>query len=239
LLSILAAIDVAFVEARHRHGIELRLILDGVRQWGPESMHELIRQAEGTRRYGVVAIGMGGDETSIPAAAFRTVFAAARRRGWPTTVHAGEAAGAAAVREAIEVLEVDRIEHGVAAATEPVLLDHLAARGIALDLCPTSHRRTGAVAADRPYPIRPFLDRGIPVTIGTDDPALFDTDLNRELRLVERECGLAANDLEQLQDNALQAAFLEPEVRDRLADRLLQERRKGVAAGIDTTPAGC
>jgi adenosine deaminase len=206
--AMLEAIHAGFEEARRASGIRLRLILDGVRQWGPEMMRELLDLAEGTRRWGVVGIGLGGDETSFPPVAFCEVYRDARDRGWKTTVHAGEVAGADAVLEVVDSLRVDRIEHGIRAAESVAVLDRLASTGIGLDFCPTSQRQTGAIAPDDPYPLREFLRRGIPVTIGSDDPALFITDLTAELQWLRTHCELTPAELVHLQANALSSAFL-------------------------------
>lgn len=216
LQPILSAVDEAFEEAYRESGLMLRLILDGVRQWGPGSMLELVEMAEGTRRWKVVGIGLGGDENSFPAESFREAFRAARDRGWKTTVHAGEAGGPDSVRDAVEILKVDRIGHGVRAAGDSSVLDLLARSQIPIDLCPTSQRETGAVAKNGIYPLRTFLDRGIPVTIGSDDPALFQTDLTNELSWLQGHCGLSPEDLVRVERNGLEAIFCEPEVRRRL-----------------------
>lgn len=224
--ALMEAIHSAFEEADRQDGIRLRLILDGVRQWGPEAMRELVDLAEDARDWGVVGIGMGGDETAYPPEAFQAVFRLARERGWKTTVHAGEAAGADSVQAALEILRVDRIGHGVGARTDPDLLDRLADRRMVLDLCPTSQLRTGAVSGSEPYPAKSFVDRGIPVTISSDDPGLFSTDLLAELEWVKRSGGLSRKDLITVQRNALEGAFLSPQERQLLScefDRRLGE----------------
>lgn len=239
--AMLEAIHTAFEAARRETGIRLGLILDGVRQWGPESMRQLVDLAAGSRRWGVVGLGMGGDERSFPPAAFREAFAAARRRGWKTTVHAGEAAGPEAVLQAIDILRVDRIEHGIRAAEDAGALDRLAARRVPLDLCPTSQRFTGAVDRGAVYPLREFLRRDIPVTIGSDDPALFATDLTRELQWVRRACRLSAAELVRLQENGLRAAFLSADDRRELERAFRRQCRSWFGAadrGIDNSVSG-
>ena len=216
LRPILEAVDGAFEEVYRDSGLMLRLILDGVRQWGPGSMLELVEMAEGARRWKVVGIGMGGDENSFPAESFREAFRAARDRGWKTTVHAGEAGGPDSVRDAVEILKVDRIGHGVRAVGDHSVLDLLAGCQIPVDLCPTSQRETGAVPKNGTYPLQTFLDRRIPVTIGSDDPALFQTDLTTELSWLRNHCDLSPEDLLRVERNGLEAVFCEPEIRRKL-----------------------
>ena len=163
-------------------------IFDCVRQFGADAAKEVARCAAKLHNSGVIAFGMGGDEVSLPSANFRAAFDLARNEGLHIVCHAGEIGGPEYVREAIEILGAERIGHGIAVMNDPALAESLATRRVVLENCPTSNLCTGALAkqlgksnaslADHPLP--QFLERGILVTLSTDDPALFHTDLLTE-----------------------------------------------------------
>jgi adenosine deaminase len=136
-----------------------------------------VARAAACRRYDVIGIGLGGDERAHPTAAFAPAFREARRLGLRTTVHAGEFDGPRSVWEAIDVLEVERIGHGVRAVEDAELVRVLVRRGIPLECCPTSNVKTGVVRGWEEHPVRTLAGAGAAVTINSDDPALFGTTL--------------------------------------------------------------
>jgi adenosine deaminase len=154
---------------------------------------------------GVVGVGLGGDEAKFPPAAYAEPFAFARARGLRTVAHAGEAAGADSVRDAVEMLGAERIGHGVRALEDDRVVDLLVRNGVALELCPTSNRLTGVVPAGAPHPIAELDARGVCCTIDADDPALFSTTLEHEYRLVAEQCGQVA--VVRFARNAIEASF--------------------------------
>ena len=125
-VACLEAIDVGFREALETRGILCRILLDVVRHWGPESGERVLDVYERSRLPSIVGIGMGGDEASVPAAAFAGVYMRARMLGLRTSVHAGEWSGADSVRDVLDALRPDRLDHGIAAADDPHLLQRLA-----------------------------------------------------------------------------------------------------------------
>jgi aminodeoxyfutalosine deaminase len=196
-------------------GLRLRWVLDAVRQFGAAAAHEVARCAVGLRDAGVVAFGMGGDELSRPAAEFRDVYDYAAAGGLHRLVHAGEIGGPDSVRDAVETLGAERIGHGIAAATDPKLMALLAEQSIGLEICPTSNLRTGALArhlgrpganlADHPLP--ELFRAGIPLSVSTDDPAMFDTSLTREFTTLE-QMGLREQEIMRIAEGAFLGAFL-------------------------------
>jgi aminodeoxyfutalosine deaminase len=200
-------------------------IFDAARQFGADSAKEVARWAAKLHNSGVVAFGMGGDEVSFPTANFRPAFDLARSEGLRVVCHAGEIGGPEYVREAIELLGAERIGHGIAVMNDPVLAESLAMRRIVLENCPTSNLCTGALAkqcgkpnaslADHPLP--GFLERGLAVTLSTDDPALFHTDLLTEYSRVA-SLGLSDKQLLQLAEQSFSAAFLPPLEKRQLYD---------------------
>ena len=196
-------------------GLRLQWIFDAVRQFGSAAAREVAQCAVRLREAGVVAFGMGGDELARPAAEFRDVYDYAAAHGLHRLVHAGEIGGADSVRDAIEILRVERIGHGIAAAADPQLMALLAERSIGLEVCPTSNLRTGALArslgrADASlseHPLPQFLRAGIPLSLSTDDPAMFDTSLAREFGALER-MGLGKQEILSIAESGFRGAFL-------------------------------
>jgi adenosine deaminase len=202
-----AAMRAAFDDEGARHGLRVELICDLTRNFGVERAFETARVAVALAEadLGVVGVGLGGDEANFPAALYREPFAFARAHGLHAVAHAGEAAGAQSVRDAVEILGAERIGHGVRALEDPAVVELLVQRRIPLELCPTSNRRTGAIAPDAPHAIADLDAAGVLCTIDADDPALFSTTLEAEYRIVADLCGPAA--LGRFAVNAIDASF--------------------------------
>jgi len=199
-------------------GLKLAWILDVVRQFSGEAAIAVAHAAAGLRSSGVVAFGIGGDELALPLSEFRRAFDIARDAGLHIVAHAGEIGGPDSIREAIEVLGAERIGHGIAAINDLALCDELAARQIPLEVCPTSNLATGALALQRRkpaallanHPLKELYDRGLRVTLSTDDPAMFHTNLRQEYG-VAASLGFSTTELVHLAENGFRAAFLPPE----------------------------
>ena len=167
-------------EAEELHGVTVRLTPD-IYRGAPEATAEtVVRQAAEYRDRGVVGVGLGGLEAQYPPEPYADVFALARSEGLGSVPHAGEVAGPASIRGALDSLHADRIRHGFRAIEDPALVDELAERGIVLDVTPVSNVRTGAVASLEEHPLPRLVAAGVLCSISTDDPAMFDTDLTRE-----------------------------------------------------------
>jgi len=191
-------------------GLKLFWIFDAVRQFGPDAAQQVVNAARNAASKKIVAFGIGGDELSIPTVAFRSVYESAAALGLHRLMHAGEIGGPEKIREAVELLGVERIGHGIAAIHDPSLMDLLADRRIPLEICPGSNILTGALARQlsqsaasiKSHPLPRLLRHGIPVTLSTDDPTMFHTDLAAEYRSAHR-MGLSESELTSL----LQASF--------------------------------
>jgi adenosine deaminase len=203
----LEAIDAGFQEALETHGILCRILLDVVRHWGPESADRVLDLHQKTRLPSVVGFGMGGDETAFPAIAFAGAYLRARALGLRTSVHAGEWAGPESVRDVLDALRPDRLDHGVAAAADPALMQRLAEEDTILCVAPTSNLRTGAVPEAARHPLKRLLDAGVRVTLSADDPVLFGTTTAAEYRFAAEALGVSARELSQLAGNGWHAAF--------------------------------
>ena len=205
--------------------IEVVLIADLVRDYGPDREMMILEQLEEVCSEGVVGVGIGGSEHEYPPAPFRDVFARAKAAGFRVNAHAGEGAGADSIWAAIRELGVDRIGHGTRACEDPHLVEYLVAHHIPLEMCPMSNVRIGVVRALREHPIRRFFEAGVPVSVNTDDPKMFQTRLADEYRLLEEQCGFSRSDVRELILAAIRAAWL-PE-----------ERKEALAADFSRDPA--
>jgi len=188
-------------------GPKIRWILDCVRQFGPEAAMRTAQLAAETRPDGVIAIGLGGDENALPAEAYRETFAWARANELFVHVHAGEVGKPSQIWDALEILGANRIGHGIQAARDPELLEHLRARTIGLDICLTSNALTGAWRPISNNPFQLLYERGVPVTLNTDDPGLFKTTLTEEYLKAVRHFDLELSDLSHLALQGVRSSF--------------------------------
>ena len=190
--------------------IEIALIVDVVRDDGPEKALATLAMANEVRDQGLIGMGMGGSEQLFPPEPFEKVYAEARRLGLHTTAHTGEAAGAESVWGAIRVLQIERIGHGVRAVEDEKLLDALALSQLPLELCPLSNVCTGVVKSIDEHPVRKLFERGLFITINSDDPQMFGNSLAQEYRLLEERLGFSRPELRTLILNAITASWLPP-----------------------------
>lgn len=215
---VLRALDSGFQEGEESGGATCRILIDTVRQWGPHAAHVVLDGVEQNLVPRVVGFGVGGEQT-LELSEFRSAFDRARALGLRTVTHAGEGTGADEIWQAIDVLGVDRIAHGIRAIHDPLLLRTLADRRVPLDVAVTSNYRTRVVTGV-PHPMRVLIDHGIIVTLSTDDPSLFRTDLPREYVRARRFAGLSEGELQQIARNAVEASFATEEEKRRLRSSL-------------------
>ena len=204
------ALDAIFkelqAETNLHPAIRVRWIFDAVRQFGVDPAREVFLKAAAYSDAGVVAIGLGGDETRGPAAWFSELYSEAKRAGLCLACHAGEVTGPESVWEAVRI-GATRIGHGIRAVHDSELMSYLAEHQIALEVCPSSNVATRAVASLQEHPLRKLWDAGIPIVIGTDDPALFATDLNREYAIAAEVFSFSRDELRLLAANSLRFSF--------------------------------
>ena len=196
-------------------GPKANFIFDAVRQFGAAPAMQVAGLAAELRNHGVVAFGLGGDELSLPLEDFRAAYAHAAKNGLHLVVHAGETGGPEQIKDAIDILQAERIGHGIAAIRSAALMNTLAQRKIPLEVCPTSQLRTNALNIQlnsahckiSHHPVAKFFQHGIPITLSTDDPALFDTTRVEEFASA-LQTGLAVHDLLVINRTAFEPAFL-------------------------------
>lgn len=192
-------------------GVSLYWILDFVRQWGPEAAMRVAEKAVELRGRNVIGIGMGGDERQAAPEIFREVYEFAAAHGLRRTAHAGEAAGPESVLGALDCLGAERIGHGLNAWHDPELVARLARDQVPLEVCLTSNLRTGCLKSLEMHPVRQYFDRGLLLTLNSDDPAMFHTSLAREYQLAQEAFGFTDGELLQLAANSFRASFLPEE----------------------------
>ncbi len=195
----------------------LYLVADLVRDHGPEragaTLGEIVEVAE---EAGILGIGIGGSEHLYPPEPFAPVYEAARKAGLRTSAHAGEAAGAASVRGAVEALRADRIGHALRAEEDEAVVDLLARSGVVLELCPLSNLATGVIGRIADHPVRRYWERGLNVTVNTDDPGMFHNSLADEYAVLMDVFGFSRAEIRRLAAAALEGAWCGPEEKARL-----------------------
>ena len=200
-------------EAKELHGVEVRLTPDITRGAEPDDGIELVRRAAPYRARGIVGIGLGGEEALHPPEKFEEAFRLVREEGFGSVPHAGEVVGPPSIWGAIDALAADRVRHGIRAVEDPELLRELAERQIVLDVTPISNLRTGVVRSLDEHPLPELVAAGIPCSVSTDDPEMFDTDLTREYEAVA-SLGLHPR---QLYEAGVQGALCDEATRAELA----------------------
>jgi adenosine deaminase len=206
-------------DARRDFGIEGRILVSAVRNFGVQQALRVARYAAGRPHPYVVGFSMAGDEENFPAADYAEVFAIAAGAGLGCTVHAGEWAGADSVRAAIE-LPVTRIGHGVRAIEDPALVDELAERGLVLECCPTSNVVLGAFDSYEEHPLPRLRAAGVKVTLGSDDPPYFGASIGGEYGVCKERWGFDDQDLREITRTAIEAAFCEEVLKASLIRRV-------------------
>ncbi len=212
---VLGAMD----EARREHGISVGLMVSVHRHRTETDAMDVLDQVMPWKDR-IIGIGMGGAEMGNPPAKFVRFFKAARDRGLRTTVHAGEEGPAAYVREALELLHVDRIDHGNACLDDPDLVRELAMRRIPLTVCPLSNLRLKVVTDMARHPLKTMMAQGLHVTVNSDDPPYFGGYVTENLLACRDALGLSLEEIVLLVRNGLEAAFVTREERQILLRQL-------------------
>jgi aminodeoxyfutalosine deaminase len=220
-------LESARAHARAAHGIVLNWIFDIPAGFGERVMQDTVDFAVQARPEGTVALGLAGLEVGYPRAGYAEAFSAARQAGLHAVVHAGETTGPEEVRAALDVLGAERIGHGIGSAADPALLSRLARQRTVLEICPTSNLRTGAVPSATQHPLPALLAAGVPVTLSTDDPGMFDCGLDGEYARTAQWAGLHEAALAGLARTGFRAAFCD------------EALRQGALARIDALVGSC
>lgn len=215
-VAFMEAIEDARRAAEAELGITLRWCFDIPGEAGLESAEETLRIATRHRPEGLVSFGLGGPEIGVPRPQFKPFFDRAIAEGLHSVPHAGETTGPQTIWDALTELRAERIGHGTSSIRDPRLLAHLAEHRIPLEVCPTSNIATRAVATLEEHPIKEMMSAGLLVTVNSDDPPMFGTDLNTEYAVSARLLELDAAGTADLAKNAVEASFMDAAGKARL-----------------------
>jgi aminodeoxyfutalosine deaminase len=206
---IFEGLERARLRAERELGLSIYWIFDAVRHFTVEEAARVFRKAAELRprHPSIIGIGLGGDERRCGSEPFRELYAEATAAGLRLTNHAGETTGPEAIREALSIGS-ERVGHAVSALSDPELLAELKARCIPLELNATSNVRTGVCTSFAAHPLRRYFDAGLLVTLNSDDPAFFGSDLENEYLLSHTEQGFSRDELRRLASNSMRASFL-------------------------------
>ena len=204
-------------------GTTLLWIVDAVRHFGVEEGARVFRKAAELKvKYpSIVGIGIGGDEARGPADQFRDLYKEAKAAGLRLTAHAGESVGPESIWSAINI-GAERIGHALAAQHDAELLDVLARKQIPLEINVTSNIKTGCCGGFNEHPVREYFDSGLMVTLNSDDPPMFGSDLLGEYVLAQEQFGFTLEQMRELAANAVEASFLDPARKLALLQRVEQ-----------------
>ena len=197
--------------AQQDFGIRSELIIDVIRDHGPKVGIKRIDEVTPYLGKGVIGIGLGGSEKEYPADPYEFVYKEAKRRGFRLTAHAGEAAGASSIWAVIKKLRAERIGHGVRLKEDPRLLEFLQQSQIPLEMCIQSNLSTKVVESLRNHPIKEYFEKGLMVTVNSDDPTMFNTSITQEYDLMVKKLGFTIADIKQLTLNGINSSFLTDE----------------------------
>jgi aminodeoxyfutalosine deaminase len=218
---IFAGLERARERAARELNLSLYWIFDAVRHFTVAEAERVFRKAAEMRAAypSVIGIGLGGDERRAGSAAFRSLYAEAAQAGLRLTNHAGETTGPEAIWEALAIGS-ERIGHALSAIQDPALMDELKQRNIAIEMNPTSNVRTGLCGSFAGHPLRRCFDQGLLVTVNSDDPAFFGSELANEYLLAHAQQGFSQEELRQLAANSIRASFLPEAAKVNWLDRI-------------------
>jgi adenosine deaminase len=221
----LEATAAARREAFENWGIRSGLLIGHSRHRPEEGVSTAMVAIEAAEKGLACGIDLSGDETRFPVSYFRDAFTRARSAGLRITVHAGEWAGPESVWGAIRQLYAERIGHGVRSQEDPELIRFLREEAITLEICPTSNICTGVFGALAEHPLRRYYEEGLKVTVSSDDPPLFGTDIEREYALLESAFGFTPEEIAEVTLNGVEAAFVSEDEREALRREVVEGYR--------------
>ncbi len=220
---VIGGLRTAMDDARARFGITSELILCFLRHLTEDDAFAALEAAAPFRR-DFVGVGLDSGERGNPPSKFQRVFAQARAMGLRAVAHAGEEGPAEYVREALDLLGAERIDHGVRSDEDPALIERLVIERIPLTVCPLSNLKLCVVEDLRDHNFAKLLRAGVAVTVNSDDPAYFGGYIGENYRAITEALELTAAEVIQVAENAARASFLPPDVKQALVERIRASR---------------
>lgn len=208
--ALMSGVLAAMAEAHRKHSISTGLLISVHRHRTEEEAMAVLDQIMPWQDH-IIGIGMGGTEVGNPPSKFIRFFQAAHDRGFKTTVHAGEEGPASYIWEALQLLHVDRIDHGNSCIHDPNLLRELAIRQIPLTICPLSNVRLNVVSSIEKHPLKELMNSGLYLTINSDDPPYFGGYVTENLISCQKAFDLSLCDIVKFARNGIDAAFVTDE----------------------------
>jgi adenosine deaminase len=196
-------------EIYEKDHIKIRLLIDVSRTFGAENAQNNLDIVLKYNSDKIIGIGLGGAESKGPAAEYKDVYANAKKAGLCRVAHAGEDVGPESVWDSIKLLDAQRIGHGISSIQDENLVKYLADNKIPLEICPTSNVFTKKyVQKIEDHPIRPFFDKGVIVTVNTDDPTFFNVSLLDEYWNLYTKLNFTLDEIKQIIINAFEVSFM-------------------------------
>ena len=218
--SFIDGIAKAASKAEEEFGIISRYIVNGIRHLGPDSVYNTAKEVLENPHNDVVGFGLAGDELNFPPKIFVKTFDMVKKEDFPITVHAGEWDGPEKIRDAIKLLHPTRLGHGVRAIEDPILVDEICNLDIVLEICPTSNVATKIYADYNEHPVKKLYDKGVKVTVNSDDPPFFNATVAGEYQIMSK-LGLSDSELLSLTHNAINYSFCDKRTRNKLLKKLI------------------
>lgn len=219
---MLDAINKGVKQAHLDFGIKCNLRVDLVRNYGPKVGMDVLDWIEG-KSDNITSIDIGGSEERFPPKPFAQVYKRAREIGLHLVAHAGEVEGPHSIWDAVKYLGVEHIGHGVYAIKDSKLMKYLREHNITIEMCPTSNLKTGVINKWELHPIRTFYEKNLSVTVNSDDPSMFNTDMNNEYLYLYRRLNFKIPELFKLSLNAVDSSFLPEREKTRMHKSFVKE----------------
>lgn len=207
-------------DAKRDFKIEGRIIITGVRHFGPEKVEKVAELAAKHSHPLVVGLGLGGDEGNYPPKQFSRAYEIAHEAGLGTTVHAGEISGPEGVREALSHLPVTRLGHGVRIIEDRELMAEIVDKQITLECCPTSNIALKIFPSYAQHPLRALYEAGVRITLNSDDPPYFATTIGKEYDIAREMFGFTLQELNVINENAVNASFADKDTKKSLLQKI-------------------
>lgn len=219
---VIRALLKGLEKGKQDFGVAYNVIVCAMRHHSMEQNYEMIKTASKFLGKGVCAADLAGAEAQYPMSEFVELFEKTKKLGMPFTIHAGECGSVENIIDALNV-GARRIGHGIAMKGRTDIQKRVKHSGIGIEMCPISNLQTKAVKSTGDYPIREFLNAGVPVTINTDNRTVSNTSVTKELSFIQKMYGISDYEIYLMMENAVKAAFVNEEMKERLGEKIKRE----------------